>query len=168
LCVAKPLLRRGLGRLLFSKFFCPKCIFDLISVIFCFYSADDWQHIRQCYFTDPLQVISYLSLFVFKLLFIWQHLPLAPATNTKMRAKWFYPVRRIGTECQRPPLCPVFFAFHQLNVHHISRHRVFNKDHFAIHSCQRSSFSRIVLHPDVFQYDIFLFSSHGAKLNSHS
>src|ERR1700730_2642892 len=59
-------------------------IFDLVPVMPDFFGPNYWKDRGKRNFTDPAQVICYLLLFVLKLIFVRQHLPLAPTAYPKM------------------------------------------------------------------------------------
>lgn len=62
------------------------------------------------------------------------------------------------------PFGPVFFILQQTYIHHIAGHCILNKDHFPVRSGQAFPLGGIVQNQQLFEYDIFLFISHGAKI----
>ncbi len=50
-------------------------------------SSHDWHHLRQFYFSNSPEILSYFLLFVFQLFLVGQHLPFATSTDTKVLAK---------------------------------------------------------------------------------
>src|SRR5580692_2259734 len=118
---------------------------------------------RKSYFADPAKVILYLLLLVFQLKRIRQHLPAAAATNAKMRAKRFHPVRGIGTESGDLAFRPVLLIPGKPDIDNIPGYRVFNEDHFPVYAGQGFAFCGIVLNEYARQSEVLIFFSHGGK-----
>ncbi len=61
---------------------------------------------------------------------------------------------------------PVLFNFGKFNINDVPRYRIFYEDHFAFHTGQGSPFCGIILYQDVGKCNIFIFSSHRAKVGN--
>ena len=61
--------------------------------------------------------------------------------------------------------CPIFLAFTQTDIHNITGHYIFNKDHFTFLAGQRLAFGSIGFYRYLLQNNAFLLFSHRAKVS---
>src|SRR5574343_704157 len=93
-----------------QKFLIAKRVFDLIPIIALLRSTLDRKQIGQCYFTNALQGIEHLLLFILQLLFVGQHLPLTSTADAEMLAKRRYPIGRIAVKFYGTAFSPILFT----------------------------------------------------------
>jgi len=71
-------------------------------------------------------------LFIYKLLFVRQHLPFAAATHAKMLAKRINTERGGRHQLHHFAFGPAFLFLHNPRVHYVSRYSILYKQHFPV------------------------------------
>ena len=135
--------------------------FQLIAVFACLLRAKDRHNLGQFHFTNALQRIVNLLLFVLELMFVGQTLPFATAADTVVLAERHIALLRIFIKLHSLGLgIAVFLAFH-LQVHHIAGHNIGHKNNQIVDTSKRLALGRNTgnLNP-LKQRQLFLFSCH--------
>lgn len=107
-------------------------VFELVSVMPCFFTTDNRKDRGKFYFSYSLQIVFNLLLFVEQLFLIRQSLPLATAAYSEMLTKGFNSIGRIFFEPQRKTFSPIFLVLVQLHIDNITGNGVFDEDNLTI------------------------------------
>lgn len=116
-------------------------------------------------FSDTGQIIEYLFLFIFELVFIRNMLPFTAPAHAEVFAKRSNPNRRADMSLYHPPLGILMFLAVYLQIDNITRRTVRYKNHQIIYPGHSFPFGCNIGYLDLFENrKFFLFSSQNKQI----
>ena len=119
-----------------------ECIFQFVAIEIRLFRTQNRCNFRQFHMPKASQVVNHLFLFISYLLIVRQNLPFTSTASAIMFAHSLAAFFAIRVKFNYTTFHVIFFLFHNLQIHHISRHCILCEDNHIIHLSQSLTLSR--------------------------